>query len=281
MATGKKSFVLYTDLIHTISLLSDEDAGKVFKHLLEYVNDEDPAPLPGLLAAVWEPHKQQLKRDLKKYESIIEKRSKAGKISAEKRAQQKSTSVKSVEQSPTDSTDSDNVTVNDTDTVNENDKEKKESIISTSVETAYNFLIDLFPEKFRPKNDKAVGEWKRDIKRLHTLDGYTFKEICQVIKRVRLDEFWEDQFLSLLKCRKLNKDKIKFFDYWYQQMQAGKLERSGPSLYTYNEVISKKEYEGRWFKVFRPIEMDGPEKLWAHIEDIKKFNLIEKIKNDE
>ena len=85
MAEQKKSFVLYGDLIHTTQHLTNEDAGKVFKWVLEYVNDNHPEPLKGLLAAVCEPIKQQLKRDLLKYESKREQYSEAGKKSAEAR----------------------------------------------------------------------------------------------------------------------------------------------------------------------------------------------------
>ena len=42
MADNKKSFLLYCDLIHTVQKLSDDQAGKLFKHVLEYVNDLNP-----------------------------------------------------------------------------------------------------------------------------------------------------------------------------------------------------------------------------------------------
>lgn len=41
MAKDKKSFILYADLIHTVKL-PDDKAGTLFKHLLKYVNDENP-----------------------------------------------------------------------------------------------------------------------------------------------------------------------------------------------------------------------------------------------
>ena len=43
MAENKKSFLLYCDIIHTIQQLSDEQAGNLFKHILQYVNDENPS----------------------------------------------------------------------------------------------------------------------------------------------------------------------------------------------------------------------------------------------
>ena len=115
MATDKKSVLLYCDIIHTVRELSDDEAGKLFKHYLSYVNDENPTAPDKLTMLLFEPIKQNLKRDLKKYESIIEKRSKAGLASAEskKQTQQVSTSVESVKHNPTLSTVKDTVTVKD------------------------------------------------------------------------------------------------------------------------------------------------------------------------
>lgn len=87
MATNKKSFLLYCDIIHTIEKLSDEQAGKLLKHILRYVNDQDPIAEDVLTEIAFEPIKQNLKRDLIKYEEIKEKRSEAGKTGANKRWQ--------------------------------------------------------------------------------------------------------------------------------------------------------------------------------------------------
>lgn len=70
MATNKKSFLLYCDIIHTIEKLSDEQAGKLLKHILRYVNDQDPIAEDVLTEIAFEPIKQNLKRDLVKYEGI-------------------------------------------------------------------------------------------------------------------------------------------------------------------------------------------------------------------
>lgn len=122
MAENKKSFVLYADLIHTVRHLSKEDTGELFMHILSYVNDENPITNNPIVKVTFEPVKQQLKRDLVKWSEIREKRSEAGRLSAEKKRQQtatKSTSVESVEQTATKSTVS--VNVNDNVNVNVND----------------------------------------------------------------------------------------------------------------------------------------------------------------
>src|SRR5690606_20021362 len=87
MAEGKKTFVAYADWDAQINLLTDEEAGKLFRHLLDYVNDKEPEFTTDerLLKIAFEPIKQQLKRDLRKYETIKEKRSEAGKKGGEKK----------------------------------------------------------------------------------------------------------------------------------------------------------------------------------------------------
>jgi hypothetical protein len=82
---GKKSFVLYTDLHETVKQLPDNKAGILFKTILAYVNDENPAVKDLLIKIAFEPVKLQLKRDLKKWEQEHAQRIEAGKISAEKR----------------------------------------------------------------------------------------------------------------------------------------------------------------------------------------------------
>jgi hypothetical protein len=121
MAAGKKSFVLYSDLLVSIGHLTNEEKGILFNHLLEYVNDKSPVLEDRLLITAWKPIEMQLKRDLKKFEEIKVKRSEAGKKSAEIKAQQNSTNstlVESVQHPSTNSTD--NVNVNDNDNVNDN-----------------------------------------------------------------------------------------------------------------------------------------------------------------
>lgn len=117
MAENKNSFLLYLDIIHTVKKLSNEDAGQLFKHILSYVNDENPTTDNLIVEISFEPIKQSLKRDLKRYEEIVSKRKLAGLASAESRKQNQhmSTSVECVQQTSTNSTVSDSVIVSDSD----------------------------------------------------------------------------------------------------------------------------------------------------------------------
>mgnify|MGYP001357914970 CR=1 FL=1 len=80
MAEGKKSFVLYCDLIHNIEHLTNEEKGVLFQHLLEYVNDKHPILEDRLLFTAWKPIERQLKRDLQSYESKRQERSRSGQL---------------------------------------------------------------------------------------------------------------------------------------------------------------------------------------------------------
>ena len=70
MAKEKNSFVLYTELIETVDELTNEQAGVLFKHILRYVNDQNPDAPDEMTRLLFIPIRQNLKRDLKKWESI-------------------------------------------------------------------------------------------------------------------------------------------------------------------------------------------------------------------
>jgi hypothetical protein len=76
---GKKSFVLYTDQREIFEELSDEDAGKLIKHIFSYVNDENPQTQDRFIKLAFIPIKTQLKRDLKMWDEKKHLRSEAGK----------------------------------------------------------------------------------------------------------------------------------------------------------------------------------------------------------
>lgn len=73
MATNKNSFLLYCNINEMVKKLPDEKAGQLFKLILAYVNDENPTTEDILLEIAFEPIKQSLKQDLKKWESIVER----------------------------------------------------------------------------------------------------------------------------------------------------------------------------------------------------------------
>lgn len=111
MAKDKKSFVLYADFLNTVSKLNDNKAGKLFKTILEYVNDMNPEVNDLLIQVAFEPIKLQLKRDLKKYENTKQKRSEAGKLGGRPRKAKKANAFS---EKQTKAKKADTVTVTDT-----------------------------------------------------------------------------------------------------------------------------------------------------------------------
>lgn len=78
MAENKKSFILYADLIHTVKKMPKDKAGELFMTILEYVNDLNPIVTDMLVDIVFEPIKQQMRRDLVKWEGVKETKSQNG-----------------------------------------------------------------------------------------------------------------------------------------------------------------------------------------------------------
>ena len=154
MSKGKKSFILYLDQQELFNKLPDEIAGKLIKHIFSYVNCENPEANDLLLDIAFSPIKQSLKRDLSKWETQLEQRSKAGKISAQRRAtkanevQRKATTVESRSTNPTDSV---SVSVSVNESVSVSDKEV--------TNTRFAEFWDLYGKKVdRPKCEKKFSK---------------------------------------------------------------------------------------------------------------------------
>lgn len=112
MAKDKKGFILYADQKSLFDQLPNDKAGELIKFIFAYVNDENPVTEDIIINLAFTPIKQQLKRDLKKFEETKEKRSEAGKAGANKRWQNIANDSKRI--SPIAKiADNDNVNVND------------------------------------------------------------------------------------------------------------------------------------------------------------------------
>lgn len=73
MATGKKSFLFYADWQDTFKELPPEKGYELLMHLLAYVNDENPTSDDYAIKALFANMKNTLKRDLDKWDNIVER----------------------------------------------------------------------------------------------------------------------------------------------------------------------------------------------------------------
>ncbi len=93
---------------------------------------------------------------------------------------------------------------------------------SQEVETIYDFALSYFPKKLHPDTEKRKNNWKETIDKLMRIDKYDKKEMCRVIKWARQNEFWSKNFLSLTKLRQNNKEEVKFYEVFKNQMNNSK-----------------------------------------------------------
>jgi hypothetical protein len=85
MAKDKKSFLIYSNWAQTFENLTDDEAGRLIKHVFKYVNDENPIAPDRITELIFEPLKAVLKCDLIKYEKVKEDKSISGRIGNLKR----------------------------------------------------------------------------------------------------------------------------------------------------------------------------------------------------
>ncbi len=169
MAKEKNSFLLYCDIIHTVEKLDDVQAGKLFKHLLKYVNDQDPTPENALVEIAFEPIKQSLKRDLIKYESIRERNSE----NAKKRWN--ATASDRIPKVPNNTKNADSVSDSDND------------IYNIDYQALLDFVNKTFGRSFKVITDKVKRAYKKLLK-----DGYKKEDIINAIKNCKENQYHKD-----------------------------------------------------------------------------------------
>ena len=95
---------------------------------------------------------------------------------------------------------------------NNNTEEYKKKDFPEMVIKSFEPICNLFPPQTRPKTRSEINSWLDCIDKLDRLDGYSPRKVYYITSKVRSDEFWRDNFLSILKLRKKNKDGIKYIN---------------------------------------------------------------------
>jgi hypothetical protein len=114
-------------------------------------------------------------------------------------------------------------------TENENININKD--VNNILKELYKGVEIFFDEDCRPKTEKAKNEWYDTLDKLIRIDGYTPEHIHDVIKRARMDDFWRQNFLSILKLRKKNKDGIPYFTVFEKKLNNGTKKTIGADPY--------------------------------------------------
>ena len=179
MATGKKSFTAYCDWLSTFESLTDEEAGKLIKHLLLYVNDKDPVTEDRLINLLFSPLKATLKRDLEKWL----KRCEANKINGSRGGRPKKVKETEVNQIEPKKPiglicNPKNPTKGDSDSDSDSDKEVINTLSKDKIDfdVLLNYIKTKTKRSFRTINDKVKKSFKARLK-----EGYTKEDIKNAI----------------------------------------------------------------------------------------------------
>lgn len=178
----RDSFIMYTENAEQISMLTDEQAGTLFKAIMLYQLGEDLPEMDGMVSIVFSVIRQKLDRDSAKYEEVCEKRKEAGRKTKKANAdsegakkanastkeakeanafseQAKQANAFSEKQKKQMHPDNDNDPDNDPDNDNDNEPEKDiKPLTRTSAQgvTASQMVLDAH---FAPETEKAVLDW--------------------------------------------------------------------------------------------------------------------------
>jgi len=171
----KKSIIIYADCIAILEELTYEQAGRLFKAILAYVNDEPVTETEGdpAIMMAFKVLKTQIDRDAEKYDEICKKRSEVGKRHKGNQYTRLDELKKKVEQmeqklqTGTTGTDSENDSENDSEVTNVTNNNLPLSLRSKG--SLHSKADATQPKSFREKvlryfNDKMAGKSIKPIK---------------------------------------------------------------------------------------------------------------------
>lgn len=183
--TAKKSFILYAENIKQISLLSDEEAGKIFKAVLTYAGTGETTHFDDrLLQIIFTIFQSQIDKNSEKWEETRKKRAEAGKKGGKQnQANQANASfAKQIKQNQA------NQAVNVNDNVNVNVNDNIPPISPTGGECVSDFekFWEAYPKKMSRLN--ALKAWEE-----LNPDNELIRKILTALEVQKKSEQWQKE----------------------------------------------------------------------------------------
>lgn len=170
MAKGKKSFTAYCDWGEVIDKLTDEQAGKLIKHLFDYVRDKDPKTDDILIDIAFTPIKATLKRDLIKWEEMCAKNKENGAKGGRPKNPEKPNGFN---ENPTEAKKADK----DSDSVTDSDKVKEKEINNIN-KSLFDIEVNTSNvDEFRPRIKQDLENTFKE----ENIDNSKFTKQCKVV----------------------------------------------------------------------------------------------------
>lgn len=159
-ANKRKSFIIYKDSLSVLKKLKDEQAGKLFKAIAEY-QEEETLPKDDLISIIFEPFLNQFIRDDENYLNTCEARRNAG----AKGGKQKLANASKRKQKLANLADSENDSDSDSDSENENDSKNELIDIYQELADGLKFILEA-----KLARTIRVNGWKEEIRKLIEID---------------------------------------------------------------------------------------------------------------
>ncbi len=147
----------------------------------------------------------------------------------------------------------------------------KSNITQTEkMQKAFPHFVDLFDKRYKPKTDAQIKSWKVCLDRCVRIDKYNLDEIYLAVKNARQSDFWQNNFLTLLKLRNHDKNGIMFIHRFIE------MNRKNNKPKCFYKIKGIKEY-----KLYN--DPDGSERLGAitKYNKLNEFNLSQILNRDE
>lgn len=183
----KNSFVMYTDYMEQVSMLSREQRGDLFTAIMAYASNTELPNMDGVTMMAFCFIRSQMDRDRSKYQETIEKRREAGKQGGRPKANgsdEKAKKANGFSEKQTEAKKADNVNVNENEDEDEKEKKKgtnvpkeKSRFVPPSVEnvTEYcrendyryvdaNHFVDFYISKNWYVGKNKMKDWKAAVR---------------------------------------------------------------------------------------------------------------------
>ena len=147
----------------------------------------------------------------------------------------------------------------------------KSNITQTEkMQNAFPHFVKLFDLRYQPKTTKQKEDWFVCLDRCVRIDKYDLDEIYLAVKNARDDDFWKNNFLTLLKLRNQDKNGIMFIHRFIENHRK------------YNKPKCFYKIKGiQEYKLYN--DPDGSQRLGAitKYNKLNEFNLSQILNRDE
>lgn len=169
----RDSFVLYTEYMEQVNLLSIEQRGILLTAIFSYAADTELPEMDGITKMAFAFIKSRIDKDTEKYAKTIEKRKEAGKLGGRPKANSSTEKQEKAKKANGFSEKQNNpVYVNDNDNVNVNDNVLKDKTYTCAFEALW---------KAYPRKKEKAGAYRCYKARL--ADGFSEDELETAVKR--------------------------------------------------------------------------------------------------